>query len=185
MRYAGWLHPEWGYLAPAPSFLRTVRIALVSAAISAIVVISVVAHPGSDDDNRWIAHRLLAKAPAIIMPTAPAADPAQSQVRLPSGTANARSLAPSVAVTSTTNALAKVRDPKGTTSPTGRPCSPALLHPSIFLRRQKQRGLSRRPHRHSAGGGAAPEKLDQKAPPDGYETRKRLPSGYASGEDHG
>ena len=32
MRFAGNFHPEWGYLAPAPSFLRTARVALVAAA---------------------------------------------------------------------------------------------------------------------------------------------------------
>jgi hypothetical protein len=35
MRFAGNLHPEWGYLAPAPSFLRTARVALVAAALGA------------------------------------------------------------------------------------------------------------------------------------------------------
>lgn len=35
MRFAGNFHPEWGYLAPAPSFLRTARVALVAAAVGA------------------------------------------------------------------------------------------------------------------------------------------------------
>ena len=35
MRFAGNFHPEWGYLAPAPSFLRTTRVALVAAAVGA------------------------------------------------------------------------------------------------------------------------------------------------------
>lgn len=49
MRSAGNFHPEWGYLAPAPSFMRTVRIVLVATAIGATagaaVVVSLVAHP--------------------------------------------------------------------------------------------------------------------------------------------
>ncbi len=51
MRSAGNFHPEWGYLAPAPSFMRTARIALVATAIGAtagaIVVVSLVAAPRS------------------------------------------------------------------------------------------------------------------------------------------
>jgi hypothetical protein len=123
MRYAGWLHPEWGYLAPAPSLLHTVRIALVSAAIGAIggaiVVISVVARPGSDDDNGSIAHTLQTKTPVITMRAAPAAaGPAQSRMRPKPTTADARSLAPAAMSTSTTNAVANARDPNGTISPT-------------------------------------------------------------------
>jgi hypothetical protein len=37
MRHAANFHPEWGYLAPAPSFIRTVRIVLVATAVGAIV----------------------------------------------------------------------------------------------------------------------------------------------------
>jgi len=70
MRSAGNFHPEWGYLAPAPSFLRTVRIALVATAIGAIggavVVVSLVERPGADDDNTSIAaHALVTSAPVI------------------------------------------------------------------------------------------------------------------------
>ena len=43
-------HPEWGYLAPAPSFIRTMRIVLIAtavgAAIGAGVVFSRIGHPG-------------------------------------------------------------------------------------------------------------------------------------------
>ena len=35
MRSAGNFHPEWGYFAPMPSFRRTLRIAVVAAAIGA------------------------------------------------------------------------------------------------------------------------------------------------------
>jgi hypothetical protein len=47
MRHAG--HPEWGYLAPAPSFIRTARVVLVATAIGIIagagIVLSLVPHP--------------------------------------------------------------------------------------------------------------------------------------------
>lgn len=49
MRFAGNFHPEWGYLAPAPSFLRTARVALVAAAVGATagagVVVSLTDRP--------------------------------------------------------------------------------------------------------------------------------------------
>jgi hypothetical protein len=35
MRSAGNFSPEWGYLAPAPSFARTARVVLVATAIGA------------------------------------------------------------------------------------------------------------------------------------------------------
>ena len=35
MRLAGTCHPEWGYLAPAPNFMRTARIFIIAAAIGA------------------------------------------------------------------------------------------------------------------------------------------------------
>ena len=49
MRSAGNFSPEWGYLAPAPSFMRTARIVVVATAIGAIagagVVLSLVDRP--------------------------------------------------------------------------------------------------------------------------------------------
>src|SRR5271169_3062603 len=37
MRYNASFHPEWGYLAPAPSFIRTVRIVFIATAVGAAV----------------------------------------------------------------------------------------------------------------------------------------------------
>src|ERR1051326_7751249 len=70
MRSAGNFHPEWGYLAPAPSFMRTLRIALVATAIGAsagaAVVVSLVARPGSGSaDSSIAAHALVTGAPAF------------------------------------------------------------------------------------------------------------------------
>jgi hypothetical protein len=52
MRYAGNFHPEWGYLAPAPSFLRTLRIVIVAVAVgataSAAVVFALIERPAAD-----------------------------------------------------------------------------------------------------------------------------------------
>ena len=52
MRYAGNSHPEWGYLAPAPSFLRTARIVIVATAVGATagagVVFALVDRPAAE-----------------------------------------------------------------------------------------------------------------------------------------
>ena len=51
MRHSEKFHPEWGYLAPAPSFIRTARVVLAATVVGAIagagVVFSLVAHPSS------------------------------------------------------------------------------------------------------------------------------------------
>jgi hypothetical protein len=97
MRSAGNFHPEWGYLAPAPSFLRTARVALVATAIGAtagaIVVVSLVAHPGARDDTTSIAaHALVTSAPIVTTPVVAAAPvdkaaPVMAQAPAPAQTA--------------------------------------------------------------------------------------------------
>jgi hypothetical protein len=70
MRNAGNFHPEWGYLAPAPSFLRTARTVIVATAIGATagaaVVFSLVDHPAADDSlpAASVAARTLARPTA-------------------------------------------------------------------------------------------------------------------------
>jgi hypothetical protein len=53
MRHAGNFNPEWGYLAPAPSFLRTARVVVVAAVIGATagaaVVFSLVDRPAAEE----------------------------------------------------------------------------------------------------------------------------------------
>jgi len=86
MRSAGNFHPEWGYLAPAPSFMRTLRIALVATAIGAtagaVVVVSLVARPGSGTaDSSIAAHALVTGVPVVNSASAavaPAPVPAQA-----------------------------------------------------------------------------------------------------------
>jgi len=62
MRFVGNFNPEWGYLAPAPSFIRTVRIAVVAAAVGATagaaVVFSLVDRPTAEES---VAARTLAR----------------------------------------------------------------------------------------------------------------------------
>jgi len=77
MRYAGNFHPEWGYLAPAPNFVRTARVVLVATAIGATagagVVFSLV---GRADTETSVAARTLAQT----------ADTASAQLNLPQAT---------------------------------------------------------------------------------------------------
>ena len=94
MRSAGNFHPEWGYLAPAPSFMRTARIVLVAMAIGATagaaVIISLVPRPSTDAANTSIAaHALVTSVQVVDEPpvaAAPIDEPAlaQSPAPLPS-----------------------------------------------------------------------------------------------------
>lgn len=81
MRSAGNFHPEWGYLAPTPSFVRTLRIVLVATAIGATagagVVVSMLPHRASGT-NSIAAHALVTSVPAAnsaaaVVPAQPAA----------------------------------------------------------------------------------------------------------------
>ena len=95
MRSAGNFHPEWGYLAPVPSFMRNLRIALVATAVGATagaaVVVSLVARPASGTADSSIAtHAVVAGplvnsasaavAPAPVQSNAPPAEAAASPV---------------------------------------------------------------------------------------------------------
>ncbi len=67
MRSARNFHPQWGYLAPAPSFLRGARIVLVATVVGATagaaVVVSLLQRPEADADNSIAAHALVTSAP--------------------------------------------------------------------------------------------------------------------------
>lgn len=78
MRVSGNFHPEWGYLAPAPNFMRTARMVVVATAIGATagaaVVLSLVDRPamGSMADaggTLVVVHSLVQPAEAAVAPT--------------------------------------------------------------------------------------------------------------------
>ncbi len=78
MRSAGNFSSEWGYLAPAPSFVRTARIVVVATAIGATagagVVFSLIEHPAPEVSTSAVAaHAILTSAHAAPAPTAPPA----------------------------------------------------------------------------------------------------------------
>jgi len=95
MRSAGNFHPQWGYLAPAPRFLRGARVVIVATAVGATagaaVVVSLLQQPGADADNSLAAHALVTSAP--VAATAPpvstpaAAPPASKPAVARAGTA--------------------------------------------------------------------------------------------------
>jgi hypothetical protein len=63
MRFADNFNPEWGYLAPAPRFMRTLRIAVVAAAVGAsaggAAVFSLIGRPAAEETS--VAARTLAR----------------------------------------------------------------------------------------------------------------------------
>jgi hypothetical protein len=78
MRSAGNFSPEWGYLAPAPSFVRTARVVLVATAVGATagagVVLSLMDHSASDAGKTSVAARaIVTSVQAAPAPTSPLA----------------------------------------------------------------------------------------------------------------
>jgi hypothetical protein len=75
MRSAGNFSPEWGYLAPVPSFARTARIVLVAAAIGATagagVVLSLVDRPAQPERTPVAARAIVTSARTTPAPAAP------------------------------------------------------------------------------------------------------------------
>jgi len=88
MRSAGNFNSEWGYLAPAPSFMRTVRVVLVATAIGATagaaVVLSLIDRPSADHDRTAsiAAHAIVTSAQAAPPLAAPAPAPSSATATL-------------------------------------------------------------------------------------------------------
>ncbi len=96
MRFAGNFHPEWGYLAPAPNFMRTARVVVVATAIGATAGAAVVlslaerSAPGAVADagkTLVVVHSLVQPAEAAAHVTAPIAAATSTPVIAPVATA--------------------------------------------------------------------------------------------------
>jgi len=96
MRFAGNFHPEWGYLAPAPNFMRTARVVVVATAIGATAGAAVVlslaerSAPGAMADagkTLVVVHSLVQPAEAAAPAMAPVAAAAPALVVAPIATA--------------------------------------------------------------------------------------------------
>jgi len=96
MRFAGNFHPEWGYLAPAPNFMRTARVVVVATAIGATAGAAVVlslaerSAPGAVADagkTLVVVHSLVQPAEAAAPAAAPVAAATPAPVIAPVATA--------------------------------------------------------------------------------------------------
>jgi hypothetical protein len=76
MRYAGNFNPEWGYIAPAPGFVRAARIIVVAATIGATagaaVVFSLVDRPAAEESIavRTMVQPVASASTTVSMPAA-------------------------------------------------------------------------------------------------------------------
>lgn len=82
MRQAANFNPEWGYLAPAPNFMRTLRVVVVAAAVGATggaaVVFSLIDRPAAEVS---VAARTMAAGapPVLVAAQAPILPPVAAQ----------------------------------------------------------------------------------------------------------
>jgi len=93
MRFADNFNPEWGYLAPAPRFMRTLRVAVVAAAIGAsaggAVVFSLIERPAAEETS-VSARTLVHPADSVSAFNAPQTQPPQPADARAAGLADAR-----------------------------------------------------------------------------------------------
>jgi hypothetical protein len=136
MRHAGNFNPEWGYLAPAPSLLRTTRLFVVAAAIgataSAAVVFSLMDRTAAETS---VAARTLVQPVEPAMPARSAplvaqlqTQSAQASVSQTQGADTATAMRPQgAAVAAHASAGSPAATESGSPSTTQRPPSAAAL----------------------------------------------------------
>jgi len=184
MRSAGNFHPEWGYLAPARSFMRTLRIALVATAIGAtagaVVVVSLVARPGAGTaDSSIAAHALVTGVPVVNSASAavaPAPAPAQAAATIP--------VPPVAAVPQQTAASAPIagasKNPTNATPPPQMAAAPNLPAGTAALQAARIEEPAAAPLHEDAAmapeGGANKKPAVKKHRVAGYETLRRWQS---------
>jgi hypothetical protein len=134
MRRAANFNPEWGYLAPAPSFMRSARLVIVAAAIGATagaaVVLSLVDRPAAEES---VAARTLVRQP-LVSASAVAGAPVVAQLQTESQHAQSRADAQDTAqrqaamlAPAHVSSAGSVASESGTTSTTQRPASASVL----------------------------------------------------------
>lgn len=126
MRHARNFNPEWGYLAPAPGFLRTARMVVVAAAVGAsagaAVVFSLVDHPIAEESVA--ARTLVLSADASSPRVSPQAAELKLQNQPPSQPMDRQAAALSLA---NAHAAGPAASESGTSSTTQRPPGIAAL----------------------------------------------------------
>jgi len=129
MRRAVNFNPEWGYFAPAPSFMRTVRIvavaAIVGATAGAAVVFSLVDRPAAEES---VAARTL-----VVEPEAALAAPAVAELLPVQKVQNQGIAGPAAVAAAESGSATTVQRPAGTAglaeSPPSTDPAPALARP--------------------------------------------------------
>jgi hypothetical protein len=105
MRSSGNFSPEWGYLAPAPSFMRTARMVVVATAIGAtagaVVVLTLIERPSNESHAAVAARAIVTSVQAATPPAVQRAVTTAVQAP-PVAPAQAASPAPAVPVTAST-----------------------------------------------------------------------------------
>jgi hypothetical protein len=123
MRSAGNFSPEWGYLAPAPSFMRTARIVLVATAVGATagagVVLSLVDHPAAEGESTSLAAHaiVVTTVQAATAPATPVMTPAPATAVVPGNAAADGVVHMPPALTKTTKTPAVATRPATITPP--------------------------------------------------------------------
>lgn len=120
MRSPGNFSPEWGYLAPAPSFMRTARIVLVATAIGATagaaVVLSLIDRPAETP-------KIAAVTSRAVVTSLPAATSVPAAPAVAAGPVVAKPIASSVAVAPPSGAASPAKPAPGTADATPAPPS--------------------------------------------------------------
>jgi len=163
MRSAGNFNPEWGYLAPAPSFMRSVRIAVVAGAVGAsagaAVVFSLLDRPAAVES---VAARTLAQpGPSVAAVGAPAVGQLPAQLGMRAARQNAAPPRPAVR----SAAIAEINSP----------AAPESRAASAIGRAASAAALAEAPRMRDTGLASAHEEtvsVPNETPPQGKASKK-------------
>jgi len=138
MRRASNFHPEWGWLAPAPGFIRTARVALVATTIGATVgagvVFSLLAYPTTE--SAVSARTLVAPAQTISAPPGPietGEQPILNQPQFPLPQMDAKQTADATTTRSSASATTKALEMVAVAASTVTPAGDTLAAPSVTV----------------------------------------------------
>ena len=137
MRSAGNFSPEWGYLAPAPSFARTARVVLVATAIGATagagVVLSLIDRPAEPEKTPVAARAIVTSVRAAAVPSVAPAAPATvtAPVKLPLPPDSVAAAAPNDKSDTATRASARAMPQGQAAKPVANSATPTPSSPAV------------------------------------------------------
>jgi hypothetical protein len=179
MRHAMSFHPEWGCLAPAPSFLRTMRTVLVATAVGATagggVVLSLVGHSAGQTSvaERTLVRPIPAVSTSVSAPLTAQLNPQplnqreSTEVSLDEGQVDGSATnelsANSPARLAVVAASAEVRTPEGTLKTAVAPSPGAQKHSIQVAQRARHKDAvsSLRQTQHSVAPQTAPNVVER------------------------